>query len=204
MIHCVVTSFPREPDYLPRTLESLSAAGFNPHVHHGALGIVPDWLEAARDALDTGADAILLSQDDVVYCRGVAMLLERILWPSENVGCISLYSSSKRQTGTGLHMRQPQRNIWGSCSLLFPVDALRRIITCRIATGWTLTRKLDLLVGRSLMLLGLELWSFSPSLAQHIGGVSTQPKHGAASGYRASGDFLGEAFDASGYLTRLA
>lgn len=202
MIRCVVTTFPREPDYLERTLASLQSAGFEPHVHHGSLGIVPDWLEAARDALD--AEFVLLSQDDVVYCRNVRQLLESIDIPT---GCVSLYASSKRQTGTGLHRRKPQSNIWGCCALLFRRESLARLLDCRTANNWThrgkpQTRKLDLLIGRSLIETGMDLWCFSPSLAQHIGHHSSQPGHGPACPPRASADFVGEDFDATQYRLR--
>jgi len=210
-----VTTAPRGVDYLARTLASLKAAGWErptvfaepgspiPAGHcpgqvvqrDQSLGIFGNWRQSLLDLLDGDAEAILLCQDDVVLCRGARARLERDLWPTPRTGCVSLYCGAPHATGRGL-TRIRRKNIWGACALVFPRDAAARLIDHRLVRNWRRSKKVDILVGSVLNALHLELWAYSPSLAQHVGAISTPAGQADATGKRTACDFLGEEADA--------
>jgi len=211
-----VTTAQRRADYLTRTLASLRAAGWerptvfaepgsnvpsNPAVcrvviREWTLGIFHNWRQSLIDLLDESADAVLLCQDDVVFCRKVRDRIEHDLWPTPRTGCVSVYCGSLRATGRGM-TRIDEMNIWGACALVFPRSVAERLLNHRVTRTWGSSRKVDVLVGTVLRALKLEMWAYTPSLAQHIGLLSTQAGWGNATEKRMACDFVGEDFDAS-------
>ncbi len=215
-IACGITTAPRsDADYLPCTVASLRASGFDPLIfaepgspvdgdattvwRQKTLGLAENWRRSLDVLCQLGDDAILLCQDDVVLCRGIAEWLEGAMWPCETTGAVSLYCPSHyaNHAGGPIAIRAPDpQNTWGACALLFPRNVAEEIVKHPIITGWTSDRGLDRCVGRVVAEMGLNFWYLTPSLAQHVGEVSSIPDYtGAAAGRRAAGDFIGEAAD---------
>lgn len=113
-----ITTAPRPESYLGRTLASLTAAGATDiHVfsepgtdlrclqefpasliqRKDRRGNFRNWMEAARAMLDTGAEMILMAEDDVLF--GQSSLKDALdVWSTlGNVGFLSLYTATHYQ-----------------------------------------------------------------------------------------------------------
>lgn len=77
------------------------------------------------------------------------------------------------------------RNLWGAVALAFPRRALEQLVAHPTARNWRGARhthrdpadvaNVDTAIGRCLDSLGLSMWFYQPSLAQHIAPVSSLP-----------------------------
>lgn len=190
MLNCFVTSAPRDPPTLDRTVESLRAASLSPIVHHDTTGnAFRHWIATAKQA---DADYVLMCQDDILVANGLGRALARLEWPSAAFGCLSLYCPSKYE-GTGW-LPWCGSYAWGACCLLFPGDVLKRIVSLPLADSWPSNRQIDRFVGEGLKELGLELRYHAPSLVQHVGDKSLLCDDRAA-GWRAASSFVGEHYE---------
>ena len=184
---CLITTAPRTPPTLDRTVESLSRAGIPSIVHHDADGnAFRHWLATARTA---DSEYVLMCQDDILVARGLGDALARLQWPDERFGCLSLYCPAKYQ-GRGW-ISWWGRQAWGACCLLFRGDVLRKLVDLPRAQNWHSKQEIDRFVGEGLRDLGLELRYHAPSLVQHVGEVSLLCDD-KAKGWRAASDFVGE------------
>lgn len=207
-----VTTAPRRVSYLDRTVESLRGAGFSRPIifaDYGSdgdcvqtehAGTFQNWLSALRILSTLPGDFVLLAQDDVLFCRNIRGMLDAMPWPYR-CGCISLYTSSKDAHGIGLG-RLKNRNPFGALAYLFPRDVARKIVRDEVAWSWRSHRNVDqfcptVIINR----LNLRFYSFSPSLCQHIGEVSTSKEGHAAHGRLAASDFVGAGYDAQYYFS---
>lgn len=113
-----VTSAPRKIDTLDECVESLVENGWNPYVFAEPktftrglptgvrvvqrpyrYGAWFNWLLMCWEllVLYPDADTFMTVQDDTVFCSGCKAYVERDLWPSPNVGFVSLYAPKHYQ-----------------------------------------------------------------------------------------------------------
>lgn len=165
-----------------RTLNSLDATGWmnkcriaGLHAKQTREGAWPNWLLAAEMALDAHqcAEAVLMSQDDVIYSDGLRGYLDDALWPEDRdrVGCVSLFTCGAQKPTADGWWQLPQetlpRKTYGGIALVFPRRSLE-LLVADPPGGGSLT-KVDIWVGHHCANHGLSYWLHSPSLAQHIG-----------------------------------
>ncbi len=234
-----ILSAPRPEPTLKKCSHAIAESGF-PLIHHatesdsrhflspcefersptGSLGNFQNWLQTARDLLTMDHDAILIAEDDALFCRDVHALLQRDLWPAADCGCVSLYCpamSHYRQSSSGLHRTRIARaepmtnrtNLVGALALVFPASVLRELVYHDSISQWggshmqasnpktkPYERKaVDTWIGRTLISMGRSIWHYSPSLVQHY---VPNPKiansslgHGMAIGNRQSRSWAG-------------
>ena len=109
-----ITTAPRQNHTLLRTLKTLRRSGFATReltvfAEPGSLptpsslpridrprrfGAWHNWKTALEELLSSNPDAsaIMLVQDDTVFCKGLRPFLDRVLWPTANTGLVSLYT----------------------------------------------------------------------------------------------------------------
>ena len=173
-----VTSCTRRADSVGRTLRSLKASGFS-----DVTVLVDDSGAFAnfRSALETVAgqanweEPILVSQDDVVFCRHIPDLLRAILWPSKSTGALSLYSArNPTHSPSRLLQRAHTANAeFGACAIVLPVCVARLLVEMEAKTPWKPDCMVDVFLWVYLKEAGLDQWVMVPSLVQHVGVTST-------------------------------
>ncbi len=209
---------PRETRYVDATIASLAAGwksgtiycepGVRPPAIDGwrvvsnreTLGSFRNFCKALRGGLDGEPDAILSVEDDIVLCRGLMQWLESVLWPSPDVGVVSLYTAS-HQTGRATHgdwMRQQDGPAWGTLAQVFRPEFVRSMLDAELSQYWHSPIGEDQFVSQSCELHQRSLLSCVPSLVQHVGDAAAiaRPGSTAADGKRAARDFVGEDYDA--------
>ena len=209
-----VTTAPRRDPTIENCLDSISACGWNPIVfaepesvvvggyryvnNSERLGAWHNWLQSMRAAVQSNAKYILSAQDDALFHPDSKKFAERVMWPNDKVGFITLYTAkhhSHNLSGElkplGLH-RLVTNSLWGACALLFPRDVVAQILDHPLTQNWTgiplntlsdrqkaklleekkekpyLIQNVDTLIGKVLNGIGLEMWYVDPSPVQHI------------------------------------
>jgi len=235
-IAAIMTAAPRSDQVQSRAIASVLAAGFarltvyaEPDTifddwiaDHPAIRVVrrrhrfgewQNWHQAVMDACgrELHVEAIVTLQDDILFCRNVRQLLERLMWPSERCGLIHLYTS-RRYGGILPAGRCSQLRadlvpkMAAACALAFRPEAVDDIAQWGISNGWrgaTSGAKqipyekegLDTFIGEAAAVLGWEVWLCNPSLALHIGEQSTLG-HGGSLGGRQGANWPSEEADA--------
>jgi hypothetical protein len=216
----VVTTAPRQDPTTEACLDSIRIAGWEPVVfaepgslvvesysfisNDTRLGAWHNWLKSMRWALDrTTAPYILSVQDDSLFHPDSRSFIERVMWPSKNVGFISLYTAAHYSRNLSGEMKPVGLNqiktssLWGACALVFPRDVVRQILDHPLTKDWTgippkdlsdgekqrilrekkekpyLIQNVDSLIGKVLNGIGLEMWCIDPSPVQHIATYSS-------------------------------
>lgn len=220
-----VTTAPRQPATLERTLASLAAAGWTgPRLfaepgsvippgfanspitrRDRPLGAWPNFFLGLSELVlrDPHADAYFMLQDDVVLCANLRGYLERSLWPSDRLAMVSPYRSTNYTAQTA-----PWRpidagwNLIGALTCIFPNAAARSLLSFARAVSFRQRgpseglRNVDSVVGAWAKHNRLPIYMHVPSLAAHIGETSLAWPGLAAVRQRQANDFVGEAFDA--------
>ena len=228
-----VTTAPRARPTLARTLASLAAAGWTAprlfaepdseipaHFSHlpitrrdATLGAWPNFFLALSELvqLDPHADAYFLLQDDVVFSRNIRPYLERVLWPGSDLGLASVYCPSTYvRRRRGFHAVKSDEMLAGAVTCIFPNVCARLLLGCSRAIKHRRTgpheglRYIDSVLGGWCDTAGLKAYYHTPSLASHIGDVSTVWPHATNEGCRQAADFAGERFDANSLLSPTA
>lgn len=214
-----VTTAPRAVPTLERTLESLAAAGWSDvrlfaepgsevprkfsalpvTSRHSRLGAFPNWYLGLAELVMTfpEADAYFLSQDDVLFARGLRAYLEAHLWPQPRLGVVSVYCPAPytRNRAAGFYVEEHGRETWGALAYLFPNASARAVLGTPQVVNHRLRQtggdhQIDGLVGQWCRITRLPYLVHEPSLAQHIGDVSTVFPGTSNSGKRRADLFL--------------
>ncbi|WP_437194472.1 hypothetical protein [Planctomicrobium sp. SH527] len=198
-----MTTAPRRKPTLERSLTSLIAAGWSSlrlfaepgteiptqfeHLpitqHDKQLGAFPNWCLGLAELVlrEPRADAYLMCQDDVLFSEGLRGYLEESLWPSPEAGVISVYCPNHYATNRNVGFHVENRG-WQSCGALAYIlpAASARALLCDLkvqehrlngpAEG---LRNIDSVIGRWCLETGRTYLVHTPSLAQHIGEIST-------------------------------
>lgn len=173
----------------------------------GKFGNVQNWIQTAADLLeiDETAAAYVTVEDDAVVCRQAKTFMERLLWPSERCGAITIYAANipdtrKHYPQMFLHRRY---GIMGTLFMIWRPECLRQIVwgdgvpahmatlPCHPADA----RGVDTWLGNELNRIGWEMWTVTPSLVQHwhpIGRMAYSALgHGPPIGKRQAYRFVG-------------
>lgn len=196
-----VTTSPRQNPTLQACLESLTRAGWSdihlfldgtvrvpPTFKHltttwreQPLGACPAWLLSLAELVATHphADAYAMFQDDVLVHHGDSLreYLERVLWPNQQTGLVSLYNPGV-SSSQGWQLL-PTSWDWGTLAVIFSPSTLRAFLSDTVV----LRRALPMEPGQHLPIPELlREWIHRrcmnvsvpyPSLVQHIGTAST-------------------------------
>jgi len=137
---------------------------------------------AALAALVSGnpnVDAYALFEDDVELTLNLRAWLEKDgLWASEQVGVMSLFTASvHHRSEQGWHTCDELPNgAYGAQGYIFPPSSARDFISIPpVRNTWA---QQDYWVGRWCRNARLDYWMHSPSLARHLGEVSTITNQG--------------------------
>jgi hypothetical protein len=155
------------------------------HVAAEPLGCFPNWRRALSWLVDeTTAGWLLVVQDDVVFRGDVEARLFDGMERRPGCGFLSPYTSPamvgpgyKTQQFTGAEAWiRPQRHnnaFWGALALCLPRTAAAQLLYNPRFLAHRHSRKVDVLAANCLWDMHLDLWVHLPSLAEHIGEVST-------------------------------
>jgi hypothetical protein len=221
----VTTSARRDPT-LARTLESLAIAGFPlprlfadgptdipPAYGHLAashrderIGAFPNWYLGLTEMLMRApeADAYIMCQDDVVFCRGLGRYLEHAVPAVLATGIVSLFCPSHFGRGheaPGFHVEDRGWDTWGALALVFSRETLESLLSdCGVLAHRRSgpsggMRNIDSVIGAWCRASGRHYFVHAPSLAQHIGKTSTLHLGAGMFGNRVAADFIGESAD---------
>jgi hypothetical protein len=198
-----VTTAPRLQMTLDRCLVSLHAAGWNePRVMvDGEFEIPARWqhLPTTRRLPQIGAwpsyyltlvellmrhpeaDAFMIVQDDVVLFEHPSLrsYLESILWPEPGPGIASLFCSRAYARQVAGWYRLEESLTWGGLALIFAREVVIRllsdvrIVMHRFAENGSGLANIDGLIGAWAQDTRTPVYVSSPSLAQHIGHISS-------------------------------
>jgi hypothetical protein len=208
----VVLTSPRPQSTLLRTLGSLKRAGWPlVRVFDGTpaqgntcpIGCTVGNVALMESVISEGlcCDALLIVEDDVVFCRGVREYLESMTWPSDpekivlcSPYCNEAYSGHDKPYGANGRWHREIRGLYlaGSQAWMYPLRILPRVIEAIKTSEFGVDRAVGAFAGNN-----LEVWYHTPSLAQHIGvgGNSAVGYVDCGTIYHSS-TFVGENFDA--------
>lgn len=201
-IKAFVTTAPRRTNYLPTCLESMRLAGWadplvlaepgaevpgfcNVRINKKSIGPWPNALQGFRMLSSSSTyqrpDAIMLVQDDVVLAKGLRPWLEQQLeWGgaeiAENAGVVSVYcptihAQRNQKRWWPLPLVDVPRRCYGACAVVLPIKSVFMLLANPQGEGCR--TKADIWLGRHCAANSLDWWYHTPSLAQHIGAVST-------------------------------
>jgi hypothetical protein len=217
-----ITIAPREKEYHAQTIDSVIRAGWKlPHLflepgvklekRHELLpltkrtekhGCWKNWFEGLKDLIKIYPDAGCygMIQDDVIFCKGVRVFLEHVLWPSDDLGFVSVFTPSHYTSERpGFYKRNKNGKLWMAQTFFFPPSKARKCVRHKIISGHTGDKNIDNIVGRWAFHSKSPPYYFVPSLAQHIGVKSTiwSNDRDQARGRKSASDFVGEDHDLS-------
>ncbi len=228
-----MTTAPRASNTLNRTLRSLRKAGWTQPVHLFAepgtrtwhtrlsggplsiihrkkpsLGAWPNFFLGLQELYlrQPDADAYLMVQDDVIFCRGLCDYLEQHLWPKgPRIGVVSLHTPSHltAEKSKGFFHAELGWSAWGAQALIFPNAAARaflsdsKVIEHRQKGILDGTKNVDSVIGDWCARTKHHFWMHAPSLTEHIGATSTLWPGLGLDGRRSSADFPGESSHAN-------
>ncbi len=153
-----------------------------------------NWLWMATRLCNFSSKIVLTAEDDVCFARSAAresreVLKSLILSYGNECGPLCVYTSSVYQNKMNLIQENPgmveqidSRSLTGSCALLWPLQALRRVVEHKTAIDWqgisgkdsgSDIRHSDTCIGMCCHELGLKVFGMKPCLAQHVGIVSS-------------------------------
>jgi pyruvyltransferase len=224
-----VTVTERPVRTLERTLSSLQAAGFPaPRIFADGPVIVPEALPLSRRSpavggwpnfwlaltemisRDPAADAYLIVQDDVVFCRNLVPYIRQVEIP-DDCGAVSLFCPACYNGPFGWHTTEVGYGLAGAQALAFPRERAFEFL----AHPWTVNHRrscpksehyrgdglhhIDGVVGEWCRRTRLRVYTHSPSLSQHIGNDSVMYPDFQGKPHRRFADtFPGEDVDALG------
>ena len=220
-----VTTAPRPEPTIKRCLRSLVKAGWDmPRIfaepgvqltaEFGHLpmttrqetsGAWPNWWLGLSELVlrQPEADAYLMVEDDVLFCRNLRSWLEQELWPADRVAVVSLFTPQiYAKEVRGWHITSAGAGLAGAQGLVFPNVAARMLlahpwaVNHRRQGGSSGLKETDAVIGRWAQAVGLPVYHHSPSLTQHDGETSTLEHGELRCSNRYSRDFVGEEFDA--------
>ncbi|NQT38813.1 MAG: hypothetical protein HQ581_15060 [Planctomycetes bacterium] len=203
-----VTTAPRPRSTLESTLAGLRTAGWPDcrifDDREGA-GAWRNWIGALETLLTQrpDADALMLAQDDAVFCRGLRVYLEKNLWPAADVALCSPYCPSPyRKPSRGWHRQDHGWYLVGAVCWVIPPRAARAIV--RDLGGVEARDRIDARVGRWAAKTGRSVWYHTPSFVQHAGNGNSALGDPLVNRLRMAADFVGQQSDANSYSSHLA
>jgi predicted O-methyltransferase YrrM len=150
-------------------------------VHHNPtrLGVLGNWKHCLAWLVGhTTADHLLVCEDDVAYARSARRVWERALGTFDRVGFWSLYTPQRdghivgRTTGWVAANRG--RDAWGTQAMCFPRASAEHLLQYEpLHTENQLRGPTDAIVAQCFRVAGLPCYYHNPSLADHLGRISS-------------------------------
>ena len=224
----VVTTAPRTDCTLQKSIDSMIIAGFDPVIfaepestkvkscvtikNKEKMGVWYNWIQSCEYALEqTDANVIMTVQDDSLFHPDCKSFAEKILWPKEDAGFVSLYTPKHysvvphfktKQRDIGVN-RVYTRSLWGACALIWPREILEAVMEHDITKNWlgaptksrsksvmdkrranrTLVQNSDTAIGKIMNRMKRSMWFVDPSPVEHIAQYSAVA-HGGNKGRR--------------------
>lgn len=204
-----VTTAPRPNPTFQRTLAGLHRAGWDDvRVFDDVLpvGAWSNWLRALGGLLEEKpqADAYLIVQDDVIFCRKLRAYLEATLWPASDVAVCSPYCPTPYVgPQSGWHDERRGWSLVGALIWAIPPRVARAILA---DLGHVkANRRIDARIGLWAQDTGRSVWFHTPSLAQHVGNGNSALGDPSTNSLRRAADFPGQdvsALDSAPPLSR--
>lgn len=145
------------------------------------------------------ADAYMILQDDALLIQHPELraYLERVLWPGDRPGIVSLYCARPYTQARAGWYALPMQWVWGALAFVFPAEAAWRFLADPEVVGHRRNGPdgltgIDLLIGRFAYRNDLPVYFPTPSVVQHIGHVSALWDHARVSGSRRAASVVGE------------
>lgn len=223
-----MTTAPRPECTLKKSAESLFLAGFKPVIfaepgsttiegcttimNRQRKGVWHNWLDSCKYALaNSDADVIMTVQDDALFHPDSKLFTEKILWPDEETGFVSLYTPKhysfrgKKAKPTGVN-RVYTRSLWGACALVWPREVLELVVEHNITKKWLgaptrsksarikqkrmdnpyLIQNSDTAIGKIMNKMKRKMFFVDPSPVQHFA-IQSAINHGSNLGRRNCG-----------------
>ena len=194
-----ITTAPRPVPTLGQTVASLGRAGWlNLSIVRDTRGIGAwrNWIGGLRLLIrrQPRADAYMICQDDVVFCRGLRSYLQRSLWPAERetVALCSVFTPAAYQTSPpGWHRQCRGWYLSAAQAWVIPPESARAIVA--ELADLDASKHIDNHIGKWARQTGRVPWYHAPSLAEHVGSGNSALGDDRISDLRRSADFIGEA-----------
>ena len=190
---------PRPTRTIERSLHSLYDSGFPCDLVQedtDESGSWPTWFAALSSLLESDADALLIVEDDAIFCKGLRGYLESTLWPDSECALCSAYSCGKYTERPNMSPGWSQMNnghfLVGSLCWAIPRKSAEAIRDDLYYSRFG-RRNIDLRIGLWALDTGRSVWYHKPSLVQHIGsGNSALGRGDQSSALWHATDFIGE------------
>ena len=164
-----------------------------------SVGAWPNYYLALQELLcrHPDAEAFMMVQDDACFYdrENLRDYLERVLWPCDPPGLISLYCSSAYTNELSGWHQIDNEWVWGALAFVFPRKRLRQFLTDTqvIAHRWKSNglRLIDEVIGKWALREEVPIHFPTPSLVQHLGITSTIWPGVPSTGFRRADWFAG-------------
>jgi len=208
-----VATAPRTDCTLQRSIDSMVVAGFNPVIfaepdstkvsscqtihNKKRKGVWYNWIQSCEYALQhSTANVIMTVQDDSLFHPDSKTFAEKILWPAEDCGFVSLYTpkhysivphfkTKLRDAGVN---RVWTKSLWGACALIWPREILEAVMEHEITKTWrgaptkcrsqsvmdkrradpTMVQNSDTALGKIMNRMKRSMYFVDPSPVEHI------------------------------------
>ena len=208
-----ITTAPRPDCTLQKCVDSMIIAGFDPVIfaepgstnisscktihNNKKKGVWYNWLQSCEYALEqSNANVIMTVQDDSLFHPDSKTFADKILWPAEDCGFVSLYTpkhysivphfkTKERDVGVN---RVYTRSLWGACALIWPREVLQAVMEHKTTKTWlgaptrsgsqsvldkrradpTLVQNSDTALGKVMNQMKRSMFFVDPSPVEHI------------------------------------
>lgn len=149
------------------------------HRNETRLGVIGNWANCLRRLLETtGAEHLLVCEDDVMYCRGARLSWNQAVDKYDRVGFWSLYTPQRDQGIVG-HQHgwvalNRGRDTWGTQAMCFPRSSAEVLLKYQpLHEDDQLRGPTDAIVAQCFIDAGIPCYYHNPSLTDHIGRISS-------------------------------
>ena len=234
--YCAVTTAPRKIPTLNTCLDSLEISGFQPFIfaepesarpsprfdeffiqNEKRRGVWWNWIDSLKYGLEnTDANIFMTVQDDSMFHPDSKSFAEKIMWPDERTGFISLYTPKHysvvpkfktKPKPTGVN-RVYSKALWGACAMVWPRAVVEAMMEhpfleqwygapTRTKTHWERIKKQrieepwriqnsDTAIGKLMNKMERSMWFVDPSPVNHVS-LTSATGHGDNKGKRNCG-----------------
>lgn len=160
---------------IERSLASLKATGFDRVMVSDDVvsrGSWCNWFTTLETLTESGADSLLIVEDDAVFCKGLRGYLESTLWLDPGCALCSAYSCGRYTERDAMPFGWSEENrghfLVGSLCWAIPRKSAEAILE-DLRYSREGYKGIDLRVGLWALDTGRTVWYHKPSLVQHIG-----------------------------------
>ena len=198
----LIITAPRPTPTINRAISSLASAGFfHPYLMDDteARGSWHNWFRSLGMILGEcrDAEALLIVEDDAIFCKGLRDYLEETLWIDPNCALCSAYSNGRYTERDDMPVGWSEKNrghfLVGSLCWAIPRASAEAMVK-DLAYSRNGVRGIDLRIGLWALDTGRSVWYHKPSLVQHIGcgNSALRSKDMTGDPLWTASDFIGE------------